>query len=281
VPTADEYRLLGFTDADRDEAERSRPDEAAVAATAEKLRGLIGTFPDERAARDVLPDDQRVALAAFLRTLPDIRRYHAGLGVPDEISWASLADIGRQVWLHRRTHGEFGFETRWWLIPHWSGVLYQLGRLQFLLYAEHEPVPGVEPGEWVVGVHIPETGPLTPEAVDDSLAQAATFFAEHFGDKPVRTATLHSWLLDPYLVEHLPAGSNMVRFARRFTLLDRPLTNDDGSAVYFTFRTRDLDRLDRLPRDTSLQRLVLDRIATGDHWHNVSGYLALRTSPAS
>lgn len=276
MPTAEEYRLLGFTAADREDAERSRPDEATVAGTAEKLRGLIGTFPGERDGRDVLPGDERIALAAFLRTLPDIRGHHAELGVPDEISWASLADLGRQVGLHRQTHGEFGFETQWWLIPHWSGVLYHLGRLQFLLYAEQEPVPGVELGEWVIGVHIPETGPLTPEAVDDSLDQARTFFAEHFPDKPVRTATLTSWLLDPHLVEHLPADSNMVRFANRFTLQDGgPIANDDGSAVYFTFRTRDLGHLDRLPRDTRLQRLVLDRIAAGDHWHNMTGYLRL------
>lgn len=273
--SAEEYRLLGFADADREDTERSHPDEAAVAGTAEKLRGLIGTFPGDGDARDVLPGDERISLAAFLRTLPDIRRHHTELGVPDEISWASLADLGRQVGLHRRTYGEFGFETQWWLIPHWSGVLYHLGRLQFLLYAEQQPVPGVEPGEWVIGVHIPETGPLTPDAIDDSLDQARTFFAEHFGDKPVRTATLTSWLLDPHLVEHLPAGSNMVRFAERFTLLDRPVENDDGSAVYFTFRSRDLDQLDRLPRDTSLQRLVLDRIAAGDHWHNTTGYLRL------
>lgn len=272
--TAEEYRLLGFTDADREDTEKLDVDPAAVADFAARLRRVLGTFPAEDALQ--APDDPRVSIAAFLTTLPDVRRYHRERGISDEVSWDTLADLGRQVALHRRTHGEYGLETHWWMTIHWVGAIYALGRLQFLLHQvpESHPVPGVEPGEWVVGVHIPESGPLTDELVDASFDQARKFFPRHFPEYPVRTATLGSWLLDPYLLDHLPQDSNTVRFGRRFTSYGEPYDSQE-SAVYFTFRSRDLDNLDMLPRDTSLQRLVLERIEAGGTWRTAFGYLQL------
>lgn len=270
--TPDEYRLLGFTVADREDSENLDVDEAAVGEFAATLRRLLGIFPGERDLE--VPANPHVSLAAFLATLPDVRRYHRDRGVSDQISWATLADLGRQLDKHRRIHGEFGLRTHWWMCAHWTGVIYQLGRLQYLIHQPERPVPGVEPHEWVIGVHVPESGPLTPAAVDGSLAQAKEFFARHFPERPVRTATLESWLLDPYLLDNLPPESNIVRFGRRFTPYGKAI---DGlkSAVSFVFHTRDLQHLDRLPRDTTLQRLILDRIAVGGMVQNASGYLVL------
>lgn len=244
-------------------------DSEQVAELASRLRSQIGSAETEPTAEAV---DELVAVAAYLDTLHDIRAFHARLGIPDEISWATLADLGRQVWLHRRVHGVFGCETYWWLISHWLGSLYQLGRLQFLLYREYDEIPGVERGEWVLGMHIPETGPLTPSAVDESLAEAREFFARFFPDRPVRTVTLNSWLMDPVLASALPL-SNLASFNRRFTPYGEWSDGNPG-AVYFTFRTRSLKHLDRLPRETSLERLVLDQV-TGPGWRHGRGYLRL------
>ncbi|WP_020385600.1 acyltransferase domain-containing protein [Kribbella catacumbae] len=275
MTTVDEYRLLGFTDADREAAEKFEADPAAVEELAGQLRAALGSFPGEDDGLK-MPDDSRVSVAAFLRTLPDIRRYHQERGISDEISWATLADLGRQLDVHRRTFGEYGLATHWWMSIHWTGVIYALGRLQFLLHQvpEKNPVPGTEPGEWVIGVHIPEAGPLTPESIDDSFARAREFFARIFPEYPVKTATLGSWLLDPYLLDNLPPESNMVRFGRRFTPYGEPRDSQD-SAIFFTFRSHDLDNLDKFPQDTKLQRLIVDRIKAGGTWQNAYGYLRL------
>jgi hypothetical protein len=272
---ADEaYRLLGFTEADRKDTRKLAVDPVAVADFAAELRRRLGTFPAEGEVRS--PDDPHVSIAAFLTTLPDVRRYHHERGISDAVSWATLADLGKQLDVHRRTHGGYGLETHWWMTLHWVGTIYALGRLQYLLHQAPaaKPVPGVEPGEWVVGVHIPESGPLTPALVDASLDQAREFFPRHFPEYPVRTATLGSWLLDPYLLDHLPRESNVVGFGRRFTPYGEPF-DSQGSAVYFTFRSRDLENLENLPRDTRLQRLVLDRIRAGGTWQTAFGYLRL------
>lgn len=275
MTTADEYRLLGFTDADREAAEKFEADPAAVEELAGQLRAAIGVFRGEDDGLK-MPDDSRISVAAFLRTLPDIRRYHQERGISDEISWATLADLGRQLDVHRRTFGEYGLATHWWMSIHWTGVIYALGRLQYLLHQvpEKNPVPGTEPGEWVIGVHIPEAGPLTPESIDDSFAQAREFFPRIFAEYPVKTATLGSWLLDPYLLDNLPPESNMVRFGRRFTPYGEPRDSQD-SAIFFTFRSHDLDNLDKFPQDTKLQRLIVDRIKAGGTWQTAFGYLTL------
>ncbi|MGH3914201.1 MAG: acyltransferase domain-containing protein [Pseudonocardiaceae bacterium] len=272
MTSADEYRLLGVTAADRADIENLDVDEAAVGEFAATLRRLLGTFPGERDLQ--VPTDPHVSLVAFLATLPDVRRYHQGRGISDKISWATLADLGRQLGKHRRIDGQFGLRTHWWMCTHWTGVIYQLGRLQYLIHQPARPVPGVEPEEWVLGLHIPEAGPLMPELVDESLAQAKAFFTRHFPERPVRIATLRSWLLDPYLLDTLPPESNIVRFGRRFTPYGEA-TDGQKDAVYFIFHTRSMQNLDRLPRDTTLRRLVLNRMADGGIPQNASGYLIL------
>jgi hypothetical protein len=275
VTTVEEYRLLGFTDADREAAESFAADQAVVEKFAGQLRAAIGTFRGEGDGLE-LPEDSRNSIAAYLLTLPDIRRYHAERGISDEVSWATLADLGQQLDVHRRTYGEYGLGTHWWMSIHWTGLIYALGRLQYLLHQvpAERPVPGTDPGEWVIGVHIPETGPITPEAVDASLDQAREFFPRYFPEYPVKTATLGSWLLDPYLLDHLPPESNTVRFGRRFTPYGSP-RDSQVDAIFFTFRSRDLDRLDEFPQNTRLERLVVERIRSGGTWQNGYGYLKL------
>jgi hypothetical protein len=274
VTTAEEYRLLGFADADREAAEAFTPDAAVVKDLADQIRAAIGKLGSEPEFR--MPEDPRNSVQAYLDTVPDIRAYHSGRGIPDDISWASLADLGQQLKVSRRTHGEYSLETHWWLTNFWVGNLYTLGRLQYMLFqvTADQPVPGTETGEWIIGVHIPETGPLTPELVDDSLQQAREFFPRYFPEYPVKTANLWSWLIDPYLLDNLPQDSNMVKFGRRFTPYGTP-TDSQDSAIFFTFRTHGTDHLDELPQDTRLQRLVVSRIKDGGTWQSAFGYLRL------
>lgn len=272
MTTDDEYRLLGFTDADREATEKLEVAPDAVEEFAGQLRRAIDKAPARTEL--TMPDDPQISIATFLAALPDIRRHHRERGVSDEVSWATLADLGQQLDVNRRTNGDYGLETHWWMTLHWTGQVYALGRLQFELHQPTSPVPGVEPGEWVLGVHIPETGPLTPAAVDESFERAREFFPKHFPEFAVKTATLSSWLIDPYLLDHLPQDSNMVRFGRRFTPYGEPKDSQD-SAIFFTFRSHELENLDDFPRDTTLQRLVLGRIEAGGTWQSAYGYLKL------
>lgn len=246
---------------------RSAPGDATRRALA-SLEARLGVFPSTPASADGCRETDWIE--ALLRFAPVVHRYHLSLGIPAESSAAILADVGLHLRINRRVHGRFGLDTWDWLTLHMAGNIFRIGRLQFHLVRDDE---GSAPSDsWVLGVHIPEGGGLSPALVDASFGQAREFFDHHFPDKPVSVARCESWMLDPYLAGKLP-NSNIAAFASRFTL-DR-CSDAPGDAVYFTFRQRGMDNLDRLPRETSLQRVVLERIDDGGVWQLGHGHLVL------
>lgn len=260
-----------------------RPAErAAVDGLAAAVRRRIGVFPGEpgtsadeswpghdpatdRHGTGVLP------LLALVVTASDLEEFHRARGVPPQVSAATLAELGQQAWVHRLTFGALGLHTYGWLSVTWSGSLYWLGRLQFNLER-------LDTG-WVCSTHIPRSGPLTPAAVDDAFAAAAAFFPAHFPERPVTDFWCRSWLLDPTLVAALDPSSNMARFQSRWRLYGDPMPGDED-ALFFTFARRGDVDLEALPRDTTLQRVVVDRLREGGHWSVRDGRRPVGTAGA-
>ncbi len=103
--------------------------------------------------------------------------------------------------------------------------------------------------------------------------RAQEFFAAHFPELgTIRYATCDSWLLDPQLGSIVP-GSNIARFGARYRLF-RTARESDQSALDFVFRAPTTPRHD-LPRDTRLQRGMLDHLAAGGHIECRYGWLEL------
>jgi hypothetical protein len=212
------------------------------------------------------PDDGLLPMIALLATAEQVVDYQCARGVPLDQAWLDLSDLGQQVRVHRLTYGRFGLHTQGWLRIAWAGGFAWHGRLQFNLQWLQDCA------EWVLSTHIPrrsaEEGPrsgaLTPSGVDDSFARAERFFAAHFPDVVTTEFWCHSWLLAPELAAALP-GSNIAAFQQRWTLEDR-VDEGDEDAIFFTFARRPPVVADALPRGTSLERAVLDRLAAGEHW---------------
>ncbi|MGD1011568.1 MAG: acyltransferase domain-containing protein [Acidimicrobiales bacterium] len=228
----------------------------------------------------------------FLAVMPHTRAWHRARGIADDISWASLADLGRHMEIHRRMYGSTGVDAAWWLTMSLRAEAFVLGRLQFNWFhlgvgpdvpwwyppAETEARgEGFRMGDVCVGVHIPESGPITPAACDESLAMAKAFFAQHLRltDQTRRLGVCWSWLLDDQLAQWLPEQSNIVQFQRRFELVPGAL-DDDEAILEFVFRVPDpLDHLDVLPQRTTLERAVVAHLRAGGHWRSRSGWVDL------
>lgn len=274
-------RRLGFRDADRREllhqaAHLSTEDLADIARATGALRGLLGRwgmdrpevfadFPDRPGRPHGL-----IPMLALLCGVPAVRDYHARRGIAEADTMAALADLGQQVWVFRQVFGEFGLDSQGWLTTAWAGAFFWLGRLQFNLMPYR--------GGHVISVHIPQTGPLAPAAVDEAFGRAEAFFATHFPDAPATSLHCDSWLLDPRLGEVLDPDSNLARFQRRWRLTGEA-KEADASVLYFVFRYRPRpgEAPDRraLPRTTSLERAVLDHLDTGGHWYSHTGLIDL------
>lgn len=224
----------------------------------------------------LLPSTAAMVPAVVAAALtPPTAAAHRRRGWPDEVSRNTLLDVGRQIAIHRRIHGEWGLATLWWLAAHFRGRLFALGRLQFVpqpswFLDDGTGAPG--PGAPTLDVHIPEAGPLTPASVDDSFERALTFVE---GPPPVAFTCL-SWMLDPRLEDLLPPDTNLVRFHRRWRLteLDLPGT---GSVVEFVFRRVDADYAS-FPRRTTLERRLADHLAAGGTWSVRAGWIPVASA---
>ena len=224
-------------------------------------------------AHEATTQERYFFVYVYLAALADVRRFHVRRGIADEISWATLSDLGRNLTRDRLLFGEGGLRTSGWLTLHFRGAIYQVGRLQFNrmnVRAAHV-ADAFRDGEPALGIHIPESGSLTPEACDDSLARARAFFARHFAETPTRLGICTSWLLDPQLAEYLGPESNILRFQRRFTLVGDGY-DSDADVLRFVFH-RIAPNIDELPRRTTLERAIVAHLNAGRHWRNRTGWL--------
>ena len=124
------------------------------------------------------------------------------------------------------THNRYGIwgtscYTAWYT---WFFTLerFALGRLQY----EIKPFRGEEPYTKhsitlipeetpCLNIHIPSSGPLTPESVEDSFKRAHEFFRDKFPTE-YTPIVCHSWLLFPEHLNMLSEKSNIVQFIKRF-----------------------------------------------------------------
>ncbi|GAB3649945.1 hypothetical protein GCM10028833_18450 [Glycomyces tarimensis] len=214
------------------------------------------------------PEDRGTAghllgLYPVLAAVPLMLEFHRERGVDEALSRLVLADVGEKLRLNRRLHGRPGLDVAFWFTAHVRGTIYQLGRLQFCMEGT-TAMPRM-------GLHIRgEGGPLTPEAVRDSVEQALEFFPAAFPEQfpPDRSMTFmcSSWLLDPQLRDWLPERSNILKFGALFDLVGPPnYANAGGHDDIWRFvfaRTPDVP-LEELPTDNTLQQSVMAGLKAG------------------
>ena len=219
--------------------------EASASATAlDSGRIATGRLPPMSRASllTAMGEEHEDAVAAF-----------AALGFPREVAEASLADIPRK----HELYGDLVDDG--WLLDVFLGRVVILGRLQFETHAD-------ERGR---GIHIPESGPLAPTSVDDSLALAR----EYFGAGETYVCT--SWVFDPQL-RALPERSNLRAFAERFEVAPAdPSAGAVRSLAKFVFRSRPEDVVTRgLSHDPSaLERIAYDVLSRHGTWSEPTGTL--------
>ena len=103
----------------------------------------------------------------------------------------------------------------------------------------------------MLNCHIPSSGPLTPEAVLDSLKRAYSFYAD-VQKEGILPVVCHSWLLYPPHYELF--GKNTKAFYDLFTVLRQDVSAENGDFWRVFNRPFSEDILTDLPEDTSLRR---------------------------
>ncbi len=214
----------------------------------------------------------------FARHLSDIYREK---GYGDKIWMDTMLDIRTKLMECRQMHGIWGSFVMFWFPQYFTLDRFALGRLQYQkapYYATREPytvggVTVVYSESRALELHIPSNGRLDEESVLDSLHRAYDFFSgtEYIHDG-LLICECSSWLLYSGLEEALPDDSNVVRFSRSFMrTIDR---DDPGFEDCWRVFNKNWDNdAYALPRETSMQRCIADRLAAGKTMGSAVGVL--------
>lgn len=119
--------------------------------------------------------------------------------------------------------------------------------------------PALRPNDWTIDLHIPPGGGMTPEACLESFKAASDFFNTRFPDKKSSAIVCASWIFNTQFEAYLP-DSNMVKFMRELYLFPVQSSGNDG--MFFVFY-KDFRNLSEAPRETRLQKTMLDILESG------------------
>ncbi|MAE60541.1 MAG: hypothetical protein CMJ49_04190 [Planctomycetaceae bacterium] len=125
----------------------------------------------------------------------------------------------------------------------------------------------------MLSVHIPEGGPISPDACTQAFEQSARFFPRHFPELQWNAYVCWSWLMDCQLEDDLPDDANITRFLQEFYVLPTPNANDAQTFERVFGHDFTVDRLDDAPQHTSLQRVIASHLKRGGNWRDAVGVI--------
>ncbi len=140
---------------------------------------------------------------------------------------------------------------------------FALGRLQYNYYKNlYDYKDIVKKGDDVLYIHIPSSGPLLPEDVENSFRMAYDFFGPTHGDKLALMS--HTWLFYPPMAEKVyPEGSNSRLFYERFDIINQSEDVNDSN-IWRVFGKKTCD-LSLLPTQTGMQKRLYEYLKSGKH----------------
>lgn len=215
---------------------------------------------------------------AFLPTVWD--RYKEK-NIPEEIFWDTMTDI--KIWIddHRTRTDEDGLFELHWIMHHMNLSIFKIGRLQYQKFIWYFKTTynknGVKIGlgDKFINMHIPRGAKLDYDECVKSLEMAKEFFATYFPEFPNNKYACHSWLLYPGNKNFMPEGSNILKFASLYDIIEE---NEDPESAYLwlygqKFKNAELIKnrketgnyghIDQLPQKSSLQKSTIDFIKNG------------------
>ena len=193
------------------------------------------------------------------------------MGIPREITVATLKDINIWIENHRILTGEKGVMEFSWLRHLYQNEIFRLGRLQFRVV---KSLPGA-PGEYAIETHIPQGEPLLREDCLRSFDMAKEFFARFFPAYTPQCFTCHSWLLSPDFAKILDEKSNIVQFMRLWTQIPCEPDNSNQAIKRAFGLNFSREQLPNAPENSRLQRALKQHLLSGGSLNAAAGYRLL------
>ena len=215
---------------------------------------------------------------AFVYTLAieDMEKLYEEKNIPGDVLTDTINDLA--VWINRNHDwfGEWGFAQHGWLNLHIRCKLFKLGRLQFEMRELSDSVTlnkdgrevVLNPGDRVLGIHIPRGGKMEESACLDSFERAKEFFPKYFGYN-FKAFTCSTWLFDPDFDKLLPPDSNILKFQKLFTIFP----GEEGYwGLDYVFVNITKENIKDAPKDTYFRKKLAEHLLAGGKMHSGVGY---------
>lgn len=125
-------------------------------------------------------------------------------------------------------------------------------------------------GDPSVGVHIPPTGKLTDELVEETIKETKEFIAKYFPEYEYKAFGCTSWMMSTQL-DGLLGGGNIVKFSQRFRRLTRKSKGEDVFGFVFHKPNSDFELKD-LRENTTLEKKLKELYMNGGALYEMFGF---------
>ena len=218
-------------------------------------------------------DGRATQFLCFVCAGKHLRVMYEKNGLPLDVYYDTMRDLRYKLMECYKMHGVWGSFVASWFCGAFVLDRFEIGRLQYEFSTHfatqgNHTVCGVEltPETPVINLHIPSSGPLTQESVEDSLSRAYKFFEKYYprfihdGKMVIECG---SWLLFKDHEKFLPEKSNIRRFMDNFDIVHYWYDDNFGDC-WRIFNVDWNGDASALPRDTALQRAYADWLAAGN-----------------
>lgn len=228
---------------------------------------------------ELLPDIHKytINLAVLFALAPYSERFYYDTGVSREIWINSLLDLKWKLLDCIDINGFAGIRSSSlaWFDRWFFGTRFAFHRLQF----EINPSPvdfksenfDIKKGDRMISIHIPSARngiKFDKENRDISYSMAREYYSKELGtEKPIFSC--NSWLLAPYHSELLPESSNIRQFKEEFEIAS------SGASTWqlpMIFGTEDLSDVEKLPEETTMQKICKKRMLEGKSPEGALGF---------
>ncbi len=266
---------IGFTEEEKKEILSFNADENTMAARDFAMFNIMKKdFP---AIIEKTKKDREYAMAALVVLLAiavgNWSEYQKR-GISSEIYLDTMSDIKVWAYNHKRAYGHLGLSEVDWVSGSVTLFRFKLGRLQYNFTefeesSSHDISVGLKNGDKMLDVHIQQDGVFTDDLCGESLEMAKAFYRKYFPEFDFKGFICHSWLLSPGLSNVLPETSNIIKFGKRFTIIENQVEND-WQAVERIF---DSKYKEEGKPQTSLQIKARKHLDEGGHLGNALGVI--------
>lgn len=208
-----------------------------------------------------------VGLIYYIAISEQLKKYYIKNNVSLTIWKNSVFDLKYKMFKCKYLHGVYGAIKLSWPVGFFQMRKFGLGKLQFEIvnFRRDFIIDGIvlKPNSKVINVHIPRTGsPLDRESMLDAYKMAKEFFSNVFIDNKA-VFVCESWMLWERNKEILKPGSNLLSFINDYKIVETG-EYPDYKETWRIFDTPNVDDLEKLPQNTSLQRAYVDIMKKGE-----------------